>query len=101
MLGIGKRLSDRHSTLGQRFILSIKRGSVARHIKTLGAMGIPTGWPQTVDRPRRGGPLRRDRTRARLEVGARMRDADRADVHPRLRRRPAFAATFSKHSAFR
>jgi Asp/Glu/hydantoin racemase len=83
VLGIGESAYLTALTLGQRFgILSIKRGSVARHIKTLGAMGILDRL--TADRPIDLGVAELSdeaRTRSRLEeVGAQLRDADGADV---------------------
>ena len=83
VLGIGESAYLTALTLGQRFgILSIKRGSVARHIKTLGAMGILDRL--AADRPIDLGVAElsdETRTRARLEeVGAQLRDADGADV---------------------
>eukprot|EP00873_Tetraselmis_striata_P026309 jgi/Tetstr1/446573/TSEL_034098.t1 len=83
VLGIGESAYLTALTLGQRFgILSIKRGSVARHIKTLGAMGILDRL--AADRPIDLGVAElsdETRTRARLEeVGAKLRDADGADV---------------------
>ena len=83
VLGIGESAYLTALTLGQRFgILSIKRGSVARHIKTLGAMGILDRL--AADRPIDLGVAElsdETRTRARLEeVGVRLRDADGADV---------------------
>jgi allantoin racemase len=83
VLGIGESAYLTALTLGQRFgIVSIKRGSVARHIKTLGAMGILDRL--AADRPIDLGVAElsdETRTRARLEeVGARLRDADGADV---------------------
>ena len=83
VLGIGESAYLTALTLGQRFgILSIKRGSVACHIKTLGAMGILDRL--AADRPIDLGVAElsdETRTRARLEeVGAQLRDADGADV---------------------
>jgi Asp/Glu/hydantoin racemase len=83
VLGIGESAYLTALTLGQRFgILSIKRGSVARHIKTLGAMGILDRL--AADRPIDLGVAElsdETRTRSRLEeVGAQLRDADGADV---------------------
>ncbi|WP_106751231.1 aspartate/glutamate racemase family protein [Pannonibacter carbonis] len=83
VLGIGESAYLTALTLGQRFgILSIKRGSVARHIKTLGAMGLLDRL--AADRPIDLGVAElndSDRTFARLTaVGTRLRDDDSADV---------------------
>ena len=83
VLGIGESAYLTALTLGQRFgILSIKRGSVARHIKTLGAMGLLDRL--AADRPIDLGVAElsdRARTFARLiEIGTRLRDDDSADV---------------------
>lgn len=83
VLGIGESAYLTALTLGQRFgILSIKRGSVARHIKTLGAMGLLDRL--AADRPIDLGVAElndSDRTFARLTaVGTRLRDGDSADV---------------------
>ncbi|SDU03065.1 aspartate/glutamate racemase family protein [Stappia sp. ES.058] len=83
VLGIGESAYITALTMGQRFgILSIKRGSVARHIRTLGAMGLLDRL--AADRPIDLGVADlsdETRTRARLdEVGAQLRDADGADV---------------------
>ncbi|MCA1241130.1 aspartate/glutamate racemase family protein [Stappia stellulata] len=83
VLGIGESAYLTALTMGQRFgIVSIKRGSVARHIKTLGAMGILDRL--AADRPIDLGVAElsdETRTRSRLEeVGAQLRDSDGADV---------------------
>lgn len=83
VLGIGESAYLTALTMGQRFgIVSIKRGSVARHIRTLGAMGLLDRL--AADRPLELGVAElaeQDRTRARLEqVGAHLRDVDGADV---------------------
>lgn len=83
VLGIGESAYLTALTMGQRFgIVSIKRGSVARHIRTLGAMGLLDRL--AADRPLELGVAElaeQERTRARLEqVGAHLRDADGADV---------------------
>lgn len=83
VLGIGESAFLTALTLGHRFgILSIRRGSVARHLRYLGALGL-TGR-LAADLPIGMGVAELadpDRTLARLtEVGGRLRDDHGADV---------------------
>ena len=83
VLGIAESAVLLALTLGQRFgILSIRRGSVARHLRYLGAMGVTDRL--AADLPIEMGVTEladRDRTLTRLaEVGADLRDVHGADV---------------------
>ena len=83
VLGIAESAVLTAMALGQRFgIVSIKRGSVARHLRYLGAMGVTDRL--AADLPVGLGVAEladRSRTLARLtEVGTALRDAHGADV---------------------
>ena len=83
VLGIGESAYLTALSMGQRFgILSIKRPSVARHIRTLGAMGLVDRL--AADRPIDLGVAEladAARTLTRLQdVGHRLRNDDGADV---------------------